>query len=125
MLNASTTDFLICQCPGNHPLLAHLHLLHPLLNGILKQQKAFEVSVAWDSAGKYLKRLVNIIVNYLHNEPSHLDCSLLPNAVNSHDSLLFHCGVPPWILHKQIAASDCQCDLLVMSRLKIIVISLD
>lgn len=41
MLDASTTDFLICQRPRNHPLLAQLHLLHPLLNSILKEQRIF------------------------------------------------------------------------------------
>lgn len=36
MLNASATNFLISKRPRNHPLLAHLDLLHPLLNSILK-----------------------------------------------------------------------------------------
>uniref|UniRef100_A0A0A9DDL4 Uncharacterized protein n=1 Tax=Arundo donax TaxID=35708 RepID=A0A0A9DDL4_ARUDO len=76
MLNASTTDFLIRQRPRNHPLLANLHLLHPLLNGILD------------------------------DETSHLDRSFLPDTVNSHDSLFFHCRIPPWIHQKNIGGSS-------------------
>lgn len=57
MLDASTTDFLICQRPRNHPLLAQLHLLHPLLNSILKQQKELELHAGCDITGEHLKRL--------------------------------------------------------------------
>ena len=37
LLNARAADLLVSQRPGDHPLLARLHLLHPLLHGILRQ----------------------------------------------------------------------------------------
>ena len=37
LLNARAADLLVGQRPGDHPLLARLHLLHPLLHGILRQ----------------------------------------------------------------------------------------
>jgi hypothetical protein len=37
---------------------------------------------------------------YLDNESPDLDLSLLPDAVDPHDSLLLHCRIPPRILYQ-------------------------
>jgi hypothetical protein len=100
MLNASATNLLVGERPRNHPLLSHLDLLHPLLDSTLERTKAastaFEISVSCD---KQRGDRDAITLSYLDDEAFDSDLSFLPNAVNSHDSLLFHSRIPPRILY--------------------------
>jgi hypothetical protein len=51
MLNASATNLLISERPRNHPLLAHLDLLHPLAPRQYPEMKTAEAKHlrSWDS----------------------------------------------------------------------------
>lgn len=100
LLDTSGADFIIGQRPRDHPLLARLHLLHPLLDRILESRQnvflfllCFLAKVSrccdWDCQ-----------CPYLDDEAPYLDRSLLPDTVNSHDSLFFHCRIPPWVLYE-------------------------
>lgn len=100
MLNASATNLFVGERPRNHPLLAHLDLLHPLLDSTLeRRQQAQRLRFQYPSCDKQRGDRDAITLSYLDDEASDSDLSFLPNAVNSHDSLLFHSRIPPWILY--------------------------
>jgi len=61
---------------------------------------AFEISVSWDSEqASDARQGDRDAITYLDDEAFDSDLSFLPNTVNSHDSLVFHSWIPPWILY--------------------------
>ena len=101
LLDARAADLLIRQRPRDHPLLARLHLLHPLLHGVLRhvgQELLSYVCYMGITGVMHLKMISDF--NYLDDESPDLDRSFLPDAVDPHDSLLLHCRIPPWILYQ-------------------------
>lgn len=64
-----------------------------------RRQQAQRLRFQYPSCDKQRGDRDAITSSYLDDEASDSDLSFLPNAVNSHDSLLFHSRIPPWILY--------------------------